>query len=100
MNAWWQFLNIGGLSCDIIGACILFWYGVLPIDTAIEMAKIKFLTGPQHETRGMTRAQRDTMKEERIKGGERYKRRAKIGLSFIIAGFSLQLLSNLLQLLE
>jgi hypothetical protein len=76
-----NWLNILGLCFDIIGAAILFKYG---LPSMIEEGPPDFSV-EEAEDEKLIRETRNT----------HIKRMAKIGLAFLIAGFTFQLISNL-----
>ncbi len=65
---------LGGLVCDIVGAVFLFLYG-LPADV---------VRGGKHLIA------EDSDAIEQTKKFDRYQRRSRIGLTFLILGFVLQ----------
>lgn len=73
-----EYVNDLGLVFDIIGATLLFFFG-LPADIDREGRTI------------MTSGERD---EEEIKKGKRYDCWGRIGLGLLVIGFTLQLASN------
>jgi hypothetical protein len=75
-------LNSVGLTFDIIGVVLLFRYG-LPADVNPRGARYRVAEPPD---------------ENESKRYELYRRRGLLGLGLLIAGFLLQLISNLLQL--
>ena len=71
-------INSAGLVLDIGGVILLFLYG-LPDDVRKD---------------GESRLLLEAVDEEEIKKWKRYKRRSRLGLAFLVSGFSLQLVSN------
>ncbi len=74
-------VNSFGLGCDIVGALLIFFYGIPP---AINREGHSFLA-------------LDAGDEAMQRTAKRYDCRSKGGLLFLIVGFSLQLVSNFLK---
>ncbi len=76
-----QCLNSLGLFLDIVGVILLFLYG-LPAN--VDNTGTIFLVGPMP----------DSMKRETENKWKRYRFWSRVGLIFLIVGFSLQIISN------